>query len=378
MKILHVIETLGAGGAERSLVMLLGELRRRGEDVAVGVLKEPLTLRPELETAGVPVFVLPAHNKWNLIAGARNVSRLASERHCDVIHTHLYFATLYTALARVFRLTRARTCVTFHNLAYEEGVNRPGFGLWLRRILATVFYPRGFDRMLAVSAAVAGHYREALRLDDVAILNNPVDMSRIAKVSEPSRPPHALDHVKLVVPGRLVPEKGHSDFLEALAVLRHRGHMFQATLAGDGPLRSQIEARIKALDLSDRVCLTGALEYDAMLEVISSADIVVTPSRFEGFALTALEAMALGRPVVATRAGGLAEIANDGKTGVLVPAGDTKALSEAILSLAKNDSMRRRLGEAGRARAEAQFALPRIVDQLLDLYRSMMGDGSGP
>ena len=126
MKVLHIIETLARGGAERLLVMLLPELARQGHEVAVAVRSAPYDLQPELEAAGVPVIRLPKRHRWNLIAGARDIARALPE--ADILHAHLYFPAVNTALARLFDLTRARTFVTFHNLAYA-GANRDGVTL---------------------------------------------------------------------------------------------------------------------------------------------------------------------------------------------------------------------------------------------------------
>lgn len=133
MRILHVIDTLGRGGAERLLVILLPELVRRGHDVAVAVRGAPYDLQPELEVAGVPVIRLPKRHRWNLIAGARDIARAMPG--ADILHAHLYFPAVTTALARLLGLTRARTCVTLHNLAYA-GANRDGVTLRFRKALA--------------------------------------------------------------------------------------------------------------------------------------------------------------------------------------------------------------------------------------------------
>ena len=103
-----------------------------------------------------------------------------------------------------------------------------------------------------------------------------------------------------------------------------------------------------------------------------SADIVVTPSRFEGFGLTALEAMSLSKPVIASTAGGLPEVL--GETGCLVKVGDVAALANAILELAENPDLRACMGKAARARAEAEFSLPHVTGQLIAIYASLVSE----
>jgi len=370
VKVLHVIETLGVGGAERLLVMLLPELKRQGVDVAVAVLRGPFDLKHSLELAGVAVIALPRRHKWNLLGTARNVAQLARVLDCAVIHAHLYFPAVCTALVRVLRMSSAATVTTLHNLAYARGVNKAGLGLRFKKMLAAWLYPRGLDAVIGVSEAVAEHYSQALGLKGIEVIHNPVDLQAIDHLglktqSEGSKVPH------LVLPGRIVHEKGHTDLLHALVFLRDRGHAFRVTLAGDGPLRGSVEKEIHDLALAGRVSITGFLEHEQMLKVIAEADIVVIPSRFEGFGLTALEAMALSRPVVASAVGGLTEILKDGENGILVPAKDSQALAGALESLMTDAPLRVRLGAAGRKRVEDRFGLPTIAAQLRNIYEKV-------
>lgn len=363
MKILHVIDTLARGGAERLLVMLLPELARQGHKVAVAVRGAPYDLQPELEAAGVPVIRLPQRHRWNLIAGARDIARAMPE--ADILHAHLYFPAVNTALARILGLTRARTCVTFHNLAYA-GANRDGLKLRFRKALARRLYPRGMDARLAVSQAVADHYGKALSLDRIAVLHNPIDLAAIDAVPAPPRAADAPLHI--VLPGRLVPEKGHRDLLDALRDPRLAKLALRVTFAGHGSLQASLQDL--AADLPFELEITGNLGHGAFLRVMAGADIVTVPSRFEGFGLTALEAMALSKPVIASTAGGLPEVL--GETGRLVATGDVVAIAEAILELATDPGLRDRMGRAARARAEADFALPAITAQLARTYAALV------
>lgn len=365
MKILHVVDTLGRGGAERLLVLLTPELARQGHEVAVAVRSGPYDLQLELEVLGVPIIRLPKSNKWNLIAGARAIARAMPD--ADIIHAHLYFPAVCTALARLLRLTKAKTCVTFHNLAYA-GANHDGFKLRFRKALARRLYPRGMDAKLAVSGAVADHYREALSLDYVAVLHNPIDPGAISAISVPSRAHDAPKHILL--PGRLVPEKGHRDLLEALRDPRLAGLALTITFAGHGKLQSALQDL--SADLPFPLTITGNLDHRTFLGMMASADIVVVPSRFEGFGLTALEAMALSKPVIASSVGGLPEVLGD--TGRLVEIGDVAAIASAILELAGDPGLRDTIGRAARLRAEAEFGLPVIAARLIKTYESLVSN----
>jgi glycosyltransferase involved in cell wall biosynthesis len=370
MKVLHLIESLGVGGAETLLVNLLPELQSQGDEVTLAVMRGPFDLRPALESHGVRVVVLRARHRWNLIGAARELAALVRSGGHEVVHAHLYFPVVVAALSRRLGLHRAAQVVSFHNLAYAPGVNKAGVGLRWRKWLAAALYPRGFDAMLGVSAAVARHYEQALRLHGVQVLHNPVPRA-LAGRPWPV-PADGPDGFLVVVPGRLVHEKGHADFLQALAVLRAQGRHLSVTLAGQGPLRGALEQQIGQLGLADCVAITGAMLHAQLLDVVEAASLVVVPSRFEGFGLTALEAMALGRPVVATTAGGLPEVIEHGVSGWLVPPQDPVALAQAIGRMMDDAGLRQRLGAAGRARAQERFSLPVLTAQLRETYRRVV------
>lgn len=361
LKVLHVIESLARGGAERLLVMLLAELARQGYQVAVAVRAPPYDLQPELEAAGVPVIRLPERHKWNLVAGAFDIARAMPK--ADILHAHLYFPAVNTALARLMRLTRARTCVTFHNLSYA-GANPKKLKLWFRKAFARSLYPRGIETKLAVSRAVAEHYEAALSLDCVEVLYNPIDLGAVDAVPPVVHEPNSSLHI--VLPGRLVPEKGHSDLLAALRDPRLRERSLKVTFTGYGKLHADLQ--YAAADLTFPLKITGNLDHARFLAQMATADIIIIPSRFEGFGLTALEAMSLSKPVIASTAGGLPEVL--GETGRLVPVGDVAALAEAILELSDNPDLRDSMGHAARARAEKEFSLPNITAQLIKIYET--------
>lgn len=351
MKALHVIESLGRGGAEQLLVTLLPELARQGCGAEVAMLRGSVDLVPELEARGIKVTQLPGGHKWNLWRNARAIARLADQAGADVIHAHLYFPAVSVALMRLLRLHRARTVVSFHNLAYA-GANRAGLALWAKKRLARSLYPRGFDLMLGVSSAVARHYEGALGVKQVQVLHNPVPEDVRPRPAPPDRPVPLL-----VVPGRLVSEKGHSTLIQALTCMKMS---VQTVFAGGGPLQASLQ------DAAPNIRITGPLMHGEMLDEIAVADLVVIPSHHEGFGLTALEAMALGRPVLATDAGGLPEVL--GEAGYLVPREDPNALADAIELLLNDPDLRSQLADAGKHRATELFSTGAIAAQLLSYY----------
>lgn len=354
MKILHFIETLGSGGAERLLVTLLPELARQGIEVELAVQHPPLELKVDLEALGIKVHILPKRRKWALFGASRDLSRLAHKQDVDVVHAHLYFPTIITAIACWFGMFQGASHATFHNLAYL-GANKRTWKLALRRLLAGFLVRRGIDRPQAVSQVSADHYMQAYGLRNIIVIHNAIDFSLLSAVN-------ALQGDALVLPGRMVPEKGHMDLIVALGQMS--APYPPVIFAGDGPLRQQLEEEIAKAGLP--ITVTGRLPYTKMLATIAAARLVIIPSRYEGFGLTALEALALGKPVIASTAGGLSEVM--GNLGRSVPPGDHAALRQAINEALVDVDWIKSQKIMGPAHA-AQFAVSTIAARQIALYQ---------
>ena len=146
-------------------------------------------------------------------------------------------------------------------------------------------------------------------------------------------PPPIPEEPRLVCVGRLHEQKGQFVLLDALAELQRRGIACQVVLAGDGPLRADIEEEIRRLDLKERVCITGWLTEKQVIEELSSARALVLPSFGEGLPVVIMEAMALGRPVISTYIAGIPELVKPGENGWLVPAGAVGPLVDAMIEV---------------------------------------------
>jgi glycosyltransferase involved in cell wall biosynthesis len=173
--------------------------------------------------------------------------------------------------------------------------------------------------------------------------------------------------VRFVYAKLLRPKYGPDVLLDALARLPDGS--WQATIAGDGPLRPALEAKARELGVADRVRFVGWRPHAELPDLLRGADVFVMPSREEEFGVAAAEASAVGLPVVATRVGGVPEIVVDGETGLLVPPKDPEALASALALLATNADLRGRLGRQGRERVAERFAWPACVDRMEAIYR---------
>jgi glycosyltransferase involved in cell wall biosynthesis len=159
--------------------------------------------------------------------------------------------------------------------------------------------------------------------------------------------------------------------LEAAVLLRGRVPGLRVVVAGDGPERERLAKLVGALGLQDVVALLG-LRRDVP-DLLAAFDLCVTCSDFEGSPLAVMEYMAAGRPVVATRVGGMPDLVEDEVSGFLVPPRDPAALAEAIAAVLADPELARRMGDRGRGRQASEFALDRTVRRLEDLYDSLFG-----
>jgi glycosyltransferase involved in cell wall biosynthesis len=211
---------------------------------------------------------------------------------------------------------------------------------------------------------------------------NGMDLTRFPAPNEeagrpagPSRTGIAPYPVRIISIGRLVAFKGFEYLIDACAVLARQGLEFTCEIIGDGPLRADLEARIKDLKLSDRVHLLGSLSQGAVLEKLKAADIFALASvtdkqgASDVFPTVIIEAMATARPVVSTRLAGIPESVVDGETGLLVSPGDTMALAEALRRLIEDAKLRFHYGRAGRARIEQHFRIERTMGALIELLQ---------
>ena len=184
---------------------------------------------------------------------------------------------------------------------------------------------------------------------------------------------------RIISVGRLVAFKGFDYLIDACAELARQGLEFTCEIIGDGPLRGDLEARIRKLNLSGRVHLVGSLSQGAVLENLRSADIFALASVTDAqgasdvFPTVIIEAMAAARPVVSTRLAGIPESVVHGETGLLVPPDDTTALAEALSRLIQDAKLRLHYGRAGRERIEQHFRIDYTVAPLIELFEKTPG-----
>lgn len=363
-RILHIIPTLDRAGAEKQLTLLASGLPKDMFDVHVCVLTRDGPLHEELDRAGVPVTVIG--KRWRLDPQAfwalkRHVGRLQP----DLVQTWLFAANAYGRAA-------ALACGVKHLIASERCVD-PWKNLWqfaIDRQLA-----RRTARLVANSDGVRSfHVRHGLPADRFVVIPNgvlPAPPSRWTREQLLERlglPPGSR---LLGLVGRLWLQKRVKDAIwiaDLLKVAREDVHLL---VIGDGPQRDRLCRYRDQVLIRDKVHFLG--HRDDVSDLMPHFDVLLSTSGYEGQSNAILEAMAAGRPVVATNIAGTRDLVVDGKTGYLAPVGDRTTMAKHLYRLIEDVDLAHRLGEAGRQRVIDEFAVEKMVARYTALYEEVLG-----
>ncbi len=300
-----------------------------------------------------------------MVRQGRFVARLARGWRPQLFHVHLsYFTSFYRKMAYVqeARTTGAPIVLHVHapDLAAFHGAARV-------HAAAMRYLFTQADRVIALSQAMAAEIH-ALCGDGVAVdvLYNPVLLESLVPTP---RPADAVPTVLFM--GEVGQRKGTWDLVAAIPKVRARVPTARFRIGGNGDL-DRLRSTIAAQGLGDAVEVLGWVSGPDKLAAFASADILCLPSYQEGLPMSILEAMGCGLPVVATPIAGVPEAVRDQETGLLVPPGDVDALADALVALLDDPGRRRRMGHAGRRRAEDLFDVDHVVRQLRDIWGDVL------
>jgi glycosyltransferase involved in cell wall biosynthesis len=364
MRIVYVLTSLGMGGAERQVLALAARMAQRGHTVALMVLRP--RLNEEWPTALDVVHLETRRNPVSLIAGLVRGRRFLRQFCPDLVHSHSFHANFVARLLKV--LVPAPVILsTVHN------INEGGWG----RMLAYRLTDGLSKRTTAVSAAVAERFvrLKAVPKKKCVVLTNGIDIAEFSPSAERRTQIRSAMFAGggfiWLTAGRIVPAKDIPNLLRAFGTVRVASPCAQLWIAGDGNASAAMRG-------SGLVAASGSFEQVRWLglrrdlpALLDAADGFVLASAWEGMPLVVGEAMAMEKPVVATDVGGVRELVGD--AGVLVPASDSEALANAMVSLMERSAEdRRRLGRAARNRIESQFSMNARADEWDDLYQDVL------
>lgn len=371
-RVAFVVHVMQVAGAE---VLVTETVRRLGHAIepTVFCLDSVGTLGEQLRSEGVDVICLDRRPglDWGV---ARRLAREVKRLHVEVVHAHQYTPFFYSALARGLTGNAFRLILTEHGRHYPDVVSP------LRRAVNRLVLARQATEINAVCHFSA----ESLgRVDGfpgrrIAVIENGIQVERYGRPADIAslRAGLGLDSSRryLTCVARLHPIKDHAMLLRAFARIATSHGDVDLLLAGDGPLRGELEAEANGLGIGSRVKFLGVRRD--IPELLAASDVFVLTSVCEAASLTLLEALASGLPVVVTDVGGNPEIVRQGVEGLLVPRGDDSAVAGALGRLLDDPQAAADMGAAGRARALDRYRLETTIDSYHDLYRRLAPRGA--
>jgi glycosyltransferase involved in cell wall biosynthesis len=360
------------GGTETFARELSDQLGQKGWQSVLCFLSEPTEeVRRFLELPNVSFEVLAHATDLNRQA-IKKLEHILRAHRPQILHLHYTgFLGLYPWLARY--LSVKRVFFTDHS-SRPAGYVAARAPLWKRMLARVINSP------LTKVISVSNYGYQCLTALDLLpreryeLIYNGVDLTRVS--AEPRRAMefrrrYSIPNERAVVVqvSWIIPEKGIADLLEAARLVLAQNRQVQFVFVGEGSYREQYTRQAAEMGLGDHVTWTGLVQDPFGEGVYDVADVVCQVSRWEEvFGWMIAEAMAYGKPVVATRVGGIPELINDGESGFLVARGDADAIAEKLLVLLADRALRARMGRAGCLVANAKFNLRQNVTQLLKVY----------
>ncbi len=364
ISVLYFSNTLARGGAEEHILTLLRGLDRSRFRAHLACTPEVAEkMRPDVPT-DVDLIPLRLRRPGDLGA-ARALGRILRERHVDVLHSHLFYSSLFAS--PIGKLCRVPLVVETPHVRehWRQGLKS--------RYVVDRFAGRFVDQYIAVSEANRRYLIEekGLPAEKIVVIHNGSDVARFNPHRQAPAPLRRSlgfgeDDPVLVVVGRLEPQKGHRVLLEALPAVRREFPSARLVCVGEGALRGDLERQAAELGLAGSVHFVG--QQANVEDWLALADLTVLPSFYEGLPLAAIESLAAGKPMVATAVDGTPEVIVDGTTGLTVPAGEPAPLARAICRLLGDPRLRERLGGAGREWVLERFNQDRQIQRTETLY----------
>ncbi|VAX34860.1 hypothetical protein MNBD_UNCLBAC01-1102 [hydrothermal vent metagenome] len=361
MKILQVVLSLKCGGLEKLVIHLSEKLKERGHYVEIVCLGQKGELGEEAERKGIFVTSLNKNDGVDLKLLWR-LKKIIKEKEIDLLHTHNMSPLIYGSL--VARWVGIKMVNTRHGRASHKTYR---------------FIWNLTSRVVAISddARTELLQHNFIEENKVKVIYNAINLSDfefIKNIQFKTQVWHDFglqsDSLLIGIVARLSIEKDHKTLIKAFQRIAESSMDVKLLIIGDGQLKENLKSLVKKLNIENKVKFLGFRKD--IPELINILDLFVLSSTMEGVSLTLLEAMAAGKPVIATNVGGNPEVVVDGDTGLLVPSGDPKKMAEAIIKILSDKELAAQMGNAGRKRVEKFFSLEKMVDKYEKIYQEVI------
>jgi len=350
---------------ETLAAMLLPRLQELGHQIVVVTSHGSHPAPDESDFQGIPIYrfhfrsMVQKGNLEGLVLIRRQIAALKRSFQPDLVHLNVSDPSGYFHISTA-NAYPAATLVTFHQSWKSFGLTGGQDTLVGKLLHQSDWVTAVAGTILEEVRAFAPEIRERS-----SVIHNGLEVTRLQPFPLPFDPPCIL-HL-----GRLVAAKEVNLALEAFAIVGESFPEARLVIAGEGVERSRLEEKAAALQLDDRVEFRGLVELEKVPELLNQATLLLMASRNEGFPMAALEAMQIGRPIVATTGGGISEAVVDGQTGLVVPPGDSRALAEAMRFLLEHPDRAMEMGNEGRRRQLRMFSLENTAREYDVLYRQL-------
>jgi glycosyltransferase involved in cell wall biosynthesis len=376
-KILFVIDGLEFGGGERTFLQLIQGLPGELYDIHVATSPEGEFFKV-LTGMGIDIVPLNLQDRGN-INNINKLSGIIKEKKIDIVHSQGARADFFARLAVRGRKPKVKivNTVAMPVIGYDVGPFR-------KRIYRFFdwFSERYVDSFIVVSEVLKETLttRCGIHADKVIRIYNGIELSKYhpdnyCESDKIIRKEFTIEEDLFVIGavGRMVWQKGFKYLLKSFPEIMKVCPRSKLLIVGDGPLRKGLEDLSKERGVRDNVIFAGF--RSDIKEILSAVDLLVVPSLLEGFPMVTLEAMAMAKPIVATRIDGITEQISDGVDGILVPPKDPSALTEAVIKVLNDQELARSMGMSARKKVEREFSIEKMVAETEEVYMSVLKAG---
>lgn len=364
MNILHISRTMGQGGAEKIVYQLATGMKEKGQGICVASTGG--VYAGQLKKHHIPHYGLDDLEHKNpgvILRTLWRLHRIIKKEKIDIIHTHHRMAALYARILKLF-YPKIKLIYTAHNVFTNK------------KLLTSLSLSGTF--IAAVGKNVKQNLVEFFGLKEkkIRIIYNAVHIEKkdTDKHSAMLESLKKQNYLLVAAIGRLSEQKGIDVFIRAVYEVKKKIPQVKGVIIGDGEQREELEKLTSDLGLTSDIIFLGYQKYITAL--IGQIDLVVMPSRWEGFPLTPIEVFAMQKTVAASDIGGIREIVRNGENGLLVPKDEAEAFGEAIVKLLTDDELRSCLEKNGKADYESRYDYESFIRQYEMFYREVMSEVS--
>ena len=365
IKVLHLITSLEVGGAQHGMLLGLPRFDNNRYEHIVCSIMDRMQMAQQFRNAGIEVRTLALSRKSDISVALR-LRSLLKELQPDVLHTYLLHANI---LGRIIGRLAGVPAIIGSERTIGQARRWSRLATKLTNPLTDAVEvnseigSKAITRDLGVPSEKVELVRSGLNLEAFSTSTKRAELRSELGLND--------EHHLVTFIGRLRPVKGVEYGIKAFAAASQQHENLRMVLAGEGEQLGYLQALTEQLGIKDKVTFLGV--RNDLPDLLAATDSLLMPSLNEGFPRTAIEAMAAGKPIIATRVGGTPEAIIDGETGLLVPAQDVDAMAKMLGTLVGDKELQSRLATAGQTRAKQNYSLTNYVSRLDGLYQRLTG-----